>query len=141
MRHTAAAPAVDVRANGQVAFKGLTNPNQASADLAAGTISADVVLAGTSTVAIGPAQVNLKAGTETIVYAIGSAEKKTLALAVQTITGLGSAPGGVPAGSGGFAAPAGSGTSAWVWAMAGIGGLLLLTAGTAGGLRVKRARR
>ena len=34
VRHTAAAPAVDVRANGAVAFKDLTNPNEAKADLA-----------------------------------------------------------------------------------------------------------
>ena len=62
VRHTAAAPAVDVRANGEVAFKGLTNPNEAKADLAAGTISADVVLAGTSTVAIGPADLEPQGG-------------------------------------------------------------------------------
>lgn len=140
VRHTAAAPAVDVRANGAVAFKALTNPNEASADLAAGSISADVVLAGTPTVVIGPATVDLKAGTETIVYAIGSAEKKDLALVVQTITGMGGAPGGVNAGTGGFAAPTDPGTPGWVWALAGVGGLLLLSAGTAGGLRMTRAR-
>lgn len=140
VRHTAAAPAVDVRANGQVAFKGLTNPNQDSADLPAGSISADVVLAGTSTVAIGPATVDLKAGTETIVYAIGSADQKTLALVVQTITGMGGAPGGVPAGSGGLAAPSDPGTPGWVWGLAGVGGLLLLAGGTAGGIRLTRAR-
>lgn len=101
VRHTAAAPAVDVRANGEAAFKGLTNPKEAKADLPAGTISADVVLAGTDTVAIGPADVNLAEGTNTIVYAYGSATDKTLALAVQTISGLHSSPGGVPAGTGG----------------------------------------
>jgi hypothetical protein len=100
VRHTAAAPAVDVRANGEVAFKDLTNPNEAKADLPAGTISADVVLAGTDTVAIGPADVQLKEGTNTIVYAWGSAADKNLKLAVQTISGMHSAPGGVPAGGG-----------------------------------------
>ncbi|MDV3222420.1 DUF4397 domain-containing protein [Intrasporangium sp.] len=100
VRHTAAAPAVDVRANGDVAFEGLTNPNEVKADLAAGTISADVVLAGTDTVAIGPADVTLKEGTNTIVYAWGSAANNDLDLAVQTVTGLHSAPKGVPAGGG-----------------------------------------
>ncbi|MEL7210804.1 MAG: DUF4397 domain-containing protein, partial [Actinomycetota bacterium] len=38
VRHTAAAPAVDVKANGDVAFAGLENPNEAAADLPAGTI-------------------------------------------------------------------------------------------------------
>ncbi len=100
VRHTAAAPAVDVRANGDVAFKGLTNPNEVKADLAAGTISADVVLAGTDTVAIGPANVELKEGTNTIVYAWGSAANKNLNLAVQVVGGMHSAPKGVPAGGG-----------------------------------------
>ena len=56
VRHTAAAPAVDVRAGGKVAFADLTNPKEAKADLPAGTISADVVLAGTGNVALGPAE-------------------------------------------------------------------------------------
>ena len=107
VRHTAAAPAVDVRANGEVAFPGLTNPKEAKADLAAGTISADVALAGTDTVAIGPADVTLAEGTNTIVYAWGSAADDNLALKVQTITGLHSAPSGVPSGSGGQSAPNG----------------------------------
>lgn len=101
VRHTAAAPAVDVRANGDVAFPALTNPNEASADLPAGTISADVVLAGTDTVALGPADLNLAEGTHTIVYAWGSAEAGNLDLAVQTFDGLHSSPDSVPSGTGG----------------------------------------
>ncbi|KGN31506.1 hypothetical protein N802_03825 [Knoellia sinensis KCTC 19936] len=107
-RHTAAAPAVDIRANGEVAFAGVTNPMEGKADLPAGTVSADVVLAGTDTVALGPADVNLKEGTNTIVYAWGSATDNNLKLAVQTISGLHSAPGGVPSGTGGQ-----SGSSGW----------------------------
>jgi uncharacterized protein DUF4397 len=49
VRHTAAAPAVDVRAGGAVAVAGLTNPNQEVLTVDAGMVSADVVLAGTST--------------------------------------------------------------------------------------------
>jgi hypothetical protein len=103
VRHDAAAPAVDVRANGTPAFKGLVNPKEVKADLPAGTIQADVVLAGTSTVAIGPAPVTLKAGTNTIVYAWGSAADKNLKLAVQTVATQGGMPGGVPSGTGGQA--------------------------------------
>ncbi len=44
------------------AFKDLTNPNEAKADVAAGTVSADVVLAGTSTVVIGPADLEPQGG-------------------------------------------------------------------------------
>ncbi len=102
VRHTAAAPSVDVRANGTAAFTALTNPKEVKADLDAGTIAADVVLAGTSTVAIGPADLNLAEGTNTIVYAWGSAADSNLALAVQTISGLHNAPSGVPSGTGGL---------------------------------------
>ncbi|MDE9364735.1 DUF4397 domain-containing protein [Luteipulveratus sp. YIM 133132] len=101
VRHTAAAPAVDVRANGKAAFQNLVNPKEAKADLPAGMISADITLAGTDTVAIGPADLDLKEGTNTIVYAWGSASDKNLKLATQTISGLHSAPGGVPSGTGG----------------------------------------
>jgi hypothetical protein len=101
-RHVAAAPAVDVRVDGTPVFEGLTNPNEASADVGAGTISADVVLAGTDTVALGPADLDLAEGTSTIVYAWGSAEAENLQLAVQTIDGLHSTPTGVPGGDAGL---------------------------------------
>ncbi len=139
VRHDAAAPAVDVRANGTVAFAGLTNPKQAQADLAAGSIQADVVLAGTSTVAIGPATLNLKEGTATIVYAVGSASAKTLALVTQTIDGLHSAPKGVQAGTGGLL-DAGHATPGWVWA-ASVAGVLAMLAGGFGLFRTSRSAR
>lgn len=104
VRHTAAAPAVDVRAGGTVVVPGLTNPGEASLVTAAGTVSADVVLAGTTTVAIGPADVTLAEGTSTIVYAWGSGTAG-YQLAVQTITGLHSSPSGVPGGSAGLVSP------------------------------------
>ena len=104
VRHTAAAPAVDVRADGSALFEGLTNPDEATADVPAGTYGADVVLAGTEDVAIGPADLALAEGTSTIVYAWGSAEDGNLDLAVQTIDGLHSAPAGVPGGEAGLAA-------------------------------------
>jgi hypothetical protein len=104
VRHTAAAPAVDIRAGGKPVFKALTNPKEAKADLPAGTVKADVVLAGTSTVALGPADVPLAEGTNTIVYAWGSASAKNLKLAVQKISGLHGNPTGIPGGTGGQAA-------------------------------------
>ena len=101
VRHTAAAPAVDVRAGGEPVIEGLTNPNEETLTVPAGTVSADVVLAGTDTVAIGPADLELAEGSNTIVYAWGS-EEAGLELAVQTISGSHSAPSGVPGGSGGM---------------------------------------
>jgi hypothetical protein len=118
VRHTAAAPAVDIRAGGEPVFTDLANPDEASADLPAGTVSADVVLAGTEDVAIGPADVELTEGVHTIVYAWGSAEDGNLQLAVQTIDGMHSSPSGVPGGTGGQA-DAGGGQP-WAIALAGL---------------------
>lgn len=134
VRHIAAAPAVDITADGAVLFADLTNPNEAMGDVPAGSYEAAVVLAGTDTVALGPADLDLGEGTNTIVYAWGSAEAGNLALAVQTIDGLGSAPGGVPAGGGSTAA----GGAIPMWSIA----LMMLAAVIAAGagMRVAVAR-
>jgi hypothetical protein len=128
VRHTAAAPAVDVRADGEVLFAGLTNPNEDSGDVPAGTYSADVVLEGTEDVAIGPADLDLAEGTSTIVYAWGSAEEGNLDLAVQTIDGLHSAPAGVPGGEAGLA-PESDGIPAWALGLGLTSALALAFAG------------
>lgn len=101
VRHTAAAPAVDVLAGGTPVIEDLTNPNERSLNLPAGTVSASVAAAGTTDPVIGPADVAVQDGTLTIVYAWGSLQDGNLALATQTISGLQSAPGGVPSGTGG----------------------------------------
>ncbi|MFY1695316.1 MULTISPECIES: DUF4397 domain-containing protein [unclassified Solwaraspora] len=126
VRHTAAAPGVDVRAGGEPVFRNLTNPNEESADLPAGTVAADVVLTGTDTVVLGPTDLNLNEGTATIVYAIGSAEEETLNVVAQTISGLHSAPDGVPSGTGGLAD---TGSNTAVWTLAALVGVLLLAGG------------
>lgn len=124
VRHVAAAPAVDVRAGKKPVFENLVDSKEAKGEVAAGAISADVVLAGTGTVAIGPANLDLAEGSNTVVYAWGSAKDKSLALKTQTLTGMHSAPGGVPAGESGRAAahnesvPAGALTLAGVSAIA-----------------------
>ncbi|WP_340561030.1 DUF4397 domain-containing protein [Streptomyces sp. GSL17-111] len=125
VRHVAAAPAVDVRAGGQPVFEGLTNPNEDTAEVDAGTVSADVTLAGTDDVVIGPADLTLEEGTSNVVYAWGSAEEENLALKVQTLSGMHSAPSGVEAGAGDTQA---GGNSAAAW-LAGSAGAAALVAG------------
>lgn len=98
VRHVAAAPAVDVLAGGEAVITNLANPDEAKLDLAAGTISASVAATGTTDPVIGPADVEVQDGVSTIVYAWGSLEGENLALAAQTIEGIGSAPHGVPTG-------------------------------------------
>ena len=133
VRHTAAAPAVDIRAGGDPVFTGLENPDQDAAEVDAGTVKADVVLAGTDTVAIGPASLNLAEGSDTIVYAWGSADDDNLKLAVQTIKGLHSNPNGVPGGTGGQAASSGSPLVLLV-------GLLALAGALVSGRQLQRRR-
>lgn len=87
VRHTAAAPAVDVLAGSTPAFTNLTNPNQAATDLPEGTISASVVAAGTTAPAlIGPADVPVTAGMATIVYAIGAPASGSTASTLGVVT-------------------------------------------------------
>ena len=126
VRHTAAAPAVDILAGGTAVISGLSNPQEKVLNLAAGTVPAAVAAAGTTTPVVGPTDVAVKEGVSTIVYAWGSLEAGNLALAVQTIEGLHSAPAGVPSGELGLA-DSGTGSSA-PWAL---GGALLAAAGGA----------
>ncbi|MBC7441430.1 MAG: DUF4397 domain-containing protein [Ramlibacter sp.] len=104
VRHVAAAPAVDVLANDAVAVSNLVNPKEAMLVLPTGTISAVVAATGTTAPVIGPADVNVAEGTNTIVYAWGSLADKNLALAVQTIDGLHSNPDSINAGEAGLVA-------------------------------------
>ncbi|MEV7634681.1 DUF4397 domain-containing protein [Pseudarthrobacter enclensis] len=129
VRHTAAAPAVDVLAGGSPVITNLSNPNEQTLTLDPGTISAAVAATGTTAPVIGPADVTVKEGTHTIVYAWGSLTDKNLQLAVQTIDGMHSAPGSVPGARDGSAdtapAPAtlalGFGAAALVLLLGGLG--------------------
>ena len=139
VRHTAAAPAVDVLANDDVLFPGVENGQEGTADVPAGTVEAAVALAGETDPVLGPADLDLGEGTNTIVYAIGSAEDDTLDLLVQTISGLHGAPDGVESGLGGLKAAEAQRAALLPWA--GLGAALLLGAAATRRLAVARARR
>lgn len=127
VRHTAAAPAVDILAGGTAVISGLENPDEKVLNLPAATVSAAVAAAGTTDPVIGPADVPVTEGVNTIVYAWGSLEADNLQLAVQTIDGLHSAPAGVPTGELGLAATDGDQTSSAPWFLA--TGVLVAAAG------------
>ena len=100
VRHTAAAPEVDIKANGDVAFAGVANGAEGSADLPVGTISAEVVPAGADEpVVIGPADLPINEGESLIVYAVGSLDGDTLTVLTETITGLHTSPNAVNTGT------------------------------------------
>lgn len=87
VRHAAAAPAVDVLANGTAAFTNVTNGKEGQTNLPAGTISASVVATGTTTpVLIGPADVPVTAGMSTVVYAVGAPANGSTASTLGVVT-------------------------------------------------------
>ncbi len=85
VRHVAAAPAVDVLAGDTAVIEDLENPEQEVLTLKAGKVSASVAAAGTTKPLIGPADVPVTKGKNTIVYAWGSLDDDTLGVAVQVV--------------------------------------------------------
>ena len=131
VRHVAAAPGVDVLAGTDAVITNLENPDEKVLNLPAGTVPASVVATGTTEPALlGPADVAVTEGTNTILYAWGdaTADPSTLALATQVIEGLHSDPTAVQAGELGLVAESGSAT---VWPFA-LGGLVVLGAAALG---------
>jgi hypothetical protein len=93
VRHTAAAPAVDVLADGGVLVENLANGEGAAADVPANTYGVALNAAGTDTQAFpatGELDVELVEGVNTIVYAVGTLGSDFTVL-VSTLTGLGEA--------------------------------------------------
>ena len=136
VRHTAAAPEVDVLAGGAVAFGNVPNGAEGQADLPAGTVTAEVVPAGASEpVVIGPADLPVTEGASLIVYAVGSLEGETLTVLTQSIDGLHSAPETVNTGN----SPVDQGASNAGLIAAAVIGVAVVGAG-AGSLRLARQR-
>lgn len=134
VRHVAAAPAVDVLANGAVAFSNLSNPDGVSADLGAGTITAEVVPTGaTEPVVIGPVDLPIEEGSSLIVYAVGSLEAGSITALTESITGLGSAPTAINTGN----SPVESSLPVWAVGLAGLLGFAAI-AGRRSVVAVKR---
>ena len=92
VRHTAAAPAVDILADGAVLVSNLSNPNQAGADVPAGSYHVTIAAAGTSQTVFDAGTLQPEAGTAYFVYAYGSLKDGTFGLLIQTISGLGASP-------------------------------------------------
>ncbi|WP_195210545.1 DUF4397 domain-containing protein [Actinomarinicola tropica] len=133
VRHTAAAPAVDIVVGDARPFTDLSNPNSVSADLPAGPLPASIAAAGGDVIAsvadILGSEPAVTAGANTILYAVGDLEAGTFDLYVQQITGLGAAPTGVPTGD----TPIESGTPLLL-----VGGLAALAIAATGGLLAAR---
>lgn len=85
VRHIAAAPAVDVLANGETLFGNVTNGAAATSRVPAQPYSVAVTLASNGDPVLGPEVVAVSRPFNTVVYAWGSAAEGTLALKVQRV--------------------------------------------------------
>lgn len=134
VRHTAAAPAVDVLAGGEVVFAAVANGAEGAADLPAGTVSASVVPAGASEpVVIGPADLPVTEGEALIVYAVGSLDDDTIDVLTESVTGLAGAPTSVDTGN----SPVDDGATSW-FTMAALGAVVLVAVGAGTARRFAR---
>lgn len=102
-RHLADFGAVDVLANDAAVWEGVTNGVGADTDVPADTYNIKITAAGDASTVAFDADLNLAEGTNTIAYAIGSVAGGSFQVVANTITGLQSAPEGIPAGTGGLA--------------------------------------
>jgi hypothetical protein len=107
VRHTAAAPPVNVVVDGAPLATNLANPNQTSArELSAAAHQVTVDAAGGGAAVVPPNSVTLADGTVQLLYLIGSTSDNSVGWLTQTVQGLATAPAGVPTGTEGLAQPA-----------------------------------
>jgi hypothetical protein len=102
-RHLADFGAVDVLANGDAVFEGVTNGSGGDADVPADTYNIQITAACDPGTVAFDADVPLEEGTNTIAYAIGSVADGNFEVATAAITDLGATPEGVPTGDAGLA--------------------------------------
>ncbi|MEM9036618.1 MAG: DUF4397 domain-containing protein [Actinomycetota bacterium] len=132
VRHTAAAPAVDIVAGGEAVagLDGIENGGESAAILPAGDYMTGIAAAGTTEVLV-EAPITVVEGVNLVVYAIGSLDDGSFALLTQTFDGLGGEaeaeadpPEQINAGDSGLAAD--SGSTGVVVAVVGLGVVLAL---------------
>ena len=102
-RHLADFGAVDVLANDGAVWEGVTNGVGADTEVPADTYNIKITAAGDASTVAFDADLNLAEGTNTIAYAIGSVAGGSFQVVANVITGLQSAPEGVPTGTAGLA--------------------------------------
>jgi hypothetical protein len=109
MRHTAAAPAINVSLGDTPLAESLTNPQEDGRDVAPATYPVEVDSADDGETIVPPQDVSVPDGSALYLYLIGSSEENNLGLLAQEISGLDTAPAGVPTGTDGLAPSDGKG--------------------------------
>lgn len=100
IRHMAAAPAIDVMVGPTRPFTALANGAQVSSLLPAGPVTQIALANAGAAASVGLPDVNLRAGEQVVVYAVGDWAKGTVVAYTQSIIGLGGAPSRVNTGVG-----------------------------------------
>jgi Domain of unknown function (DUF4397) len=108
VRHTAAAPAVDVGLNQTVVASGLTEPGSTTAVVPPATYEVSVWQAGTQSPLAAPQPATLTEGAATVMYLVGSAQTNTLSWVAEQIPNLATPPNQIQTGDSGLAADNGS---------------------------------
>jgi hypothetical protein len=130
VRHTAAAPAVDVGLDQSVVASALSEPGTATATVPAATYQVSVWQAGTQTPLAAPQPATLNEGSATVMYLIGSAQANTLAWVAEQIPDLATPPTKIQTGDSGLAADPAGGGMPWAPVAVGVAGAALIaTAG------------
>ncbi len=119
IRHTAAAPPVDVSLNDAVVAPALAEPGSAAADVPAASYQVSVWSPGTRDAVVAPQTANLTEGAATVMYLIGSAQAGTLSWIAEQVPNLATAPLRIQTGDSGLAADPRSGGSVPVLAVVG----------------------
>jgi Domain of unknown function (DUF4397) len=104
IRHTAAAPPIDVSLDGTVVAPNLAEPGSAEATVAAATYQVSVSSPGTQDAVIAPEPATLAEGSATVMYLIGSAQAGTLSWIAEQVPDLATPPTRIQTGDSGLAA-------------------------------------
>jgi hypothetical protein len=106
-RHLADFGAVDVLANDAAVWEGVANGAGADTDVPADSYNIKITAAGDPSTVAFDQDLALADGTNTIAYAIGSVPGGSFQVAAASLSGLASAPEGVPTGDAGLAGQTG----------------------------------
>jgi Domain of unknown function (DUF4397) len=121
VRHTAAAPPVDVAFDNTVVAPALTEPGSDTADVPAASYQVSVWSPGTRSPIVAAQTANLAEGAATVMYLIGSAQAGTLSWIAEQLPDLATPPSRIQTGDSGLAADPAPGHGTLVPVIGGVG--------------------